>query len=405
MRRLSRPVLAAGLVAAVFVGLVARQPATASTPMSGTLTSRVGEVAWSGDQNPAQTAGFQGLGCPAGAADPTCDRFDLTIDPSVATQRANDVQIAMLAQTSSLNDFDLYVYDAAGTEVGRSVTIGQSETLVLTDPAPGAYAVYVQTALSIDPAATYDAVARTVALRSQAPIDEETPCGIEGEPTGLGPIVGDPRPALDSFDRGQRVSLDVALLLDGVSVQQARALFDKAAASYAPLGIDLRIASTRPHRFASDEALAIVAEAKEVFGGERPKGADIVEVLTATDIQQLGQRAIAGLADCIGGVAHPDRAFLVAEAFSPEDIAIGPAVFDANARANVTAHEIGHLMGGQHHYANCVEGVQTSDVRDDGKVEVSPCTLMFNAADFLGVNFGTANGAVTRGHAVQYAQP
>jgi len=197
----------------------------------------------------------------------------------------------------------------------------------------------------------------------------------------------------------------VALLLDGVSVQQARALFDKAAASYALLGIDLRIASSRPHRFASDEALAIVAKAKEVFGGERPKGVDIVEVLTATDIQQLGQRAIAGLADCIGGVAYPDRAFLVAEAFSPEDIAIGLAVFDANARANVTAHEIGHLMGGQHHYANCVEGVQTSDVNDDGTVAVSPCTLMFNAADFLGANFGTANGAVTRGHAVQYAQP
>ena len=62
-------------------------------------------------------------------------------------------------------------------------------------------------------------------------------------------------------------------------------------------------------------------------------------------------------------------------------------------------------MGGQHHYANCAEGLQASDRHEDGTVEVSPCTLMFNAADFLGSNFDTVNGTVARGSAVRYAQP
>ena len=85
-------------------------------------------------------------------------------------------------------------------------------------------------------------------------------------------------------------------------------------------------------------------------------------------------------------------------------MAIGPAVFDYHAQPHVTAREIGHLLGGQHHYANCVEGIQASDVHGD-RVEGSPCTLMFNAADFLGANFDTLNGRIVRATANRYAHP
>ena len=112
------------------------------------------------------------------------------------------------------------------------------------------------------------------------------------------------------------------------------------------------------------------------------------------------------VANCIGGVAHDDRAFLVAEGHTPTNYAIGPAVFGYDANPHVTAHEIGHLLGGQHHYANCVEGISPDDVhQDSGEVEGTPCTLMFNAADFLGGNFDTLNGTIVRGSVSRYARP
>lgn len=327
------------------------------------------------------------------------------------------MQVAITAPAEAgLAEFDLYVYGPDGAEVARSVEVTSNETVVLQDPAPGTYTVVVQKILATDPAVEYQGVARAVNGANQAPVDEETPCGFEGAPelreldsalgVGAGALVGDPTALQDGLDTGQPISLDVLVILDGVTQADAEAIFTKAARSYAPLNVQLRAAQFMTHEFTTTEAPLIIANAKALLGGKRPAGIDIVEVLTNKDIVALGQTAVAGLADCIGGVAHDDRAFVVAESNTPGDALIGPAMFGVDATANVTAHEIGHLMGGQHHYANCVEGIQASDVHaDEGYVEGSPCTLMFNAADFLGSNFSTLNAAIVRGHAVRHAQP
>lgn len=117
--------------------------------------------------------------------------------------------------------------------------------------------------------------------------------------------------------------------------------------SYAPLGVDLvyadyqLLAPLRATR--TDNAQEIIDLAKEELGGARPQGIDIVCILTDLDIQLPGiGSGVAGLADCIGGVAHDDRAFAVGEYF--DEIPIGPATFHKDATAKILAHEVGHLM-------------------------------------------------------------
>jgi hypothetical protein len=313
-------------------------------------------------------------------------------------------------------EFDLYVYGPDGAEAGHGTDLGSNDTVTLRSPQPGTYTVAVQSVLSTDPTAAYDGSANVVDAGADTPVDAESQCGMEASPElrdldrenniGAVGVIGDPTAAADGVDTTEPIELTVQVVLDGVTTAEAGAIFAEAAKSYAPLGIDLKAVGYQNHSFGTSDGLAIIRATKALFGGVRPAGADIVEALVGYDIQQLGQTAIAGIADCIGGVAYADRAFLVAEGKTPTDVAIGPAVFDYHANPHVTAHEIGHLMGGQHHYANCVEGIEATDVhQDEGTVEGSPCTLMFNAADFLGENFGTLNGAIVRGSASRYARP
>src|SRR5919106_1777152 len=171
-------------------------------------------------------------------------------------------------------------------------------------------------------------------------------------------------PAAVAIPPGSPVVLDVRVLLDGVSATRGAQVFQTARQSYGPAGID------------------------------------IVYALTSKDIEVDGQTGVAGLADCIGGVAFPANAFAVGENFTGADAsAIGPLFLARNLTAKVAAHEIGHLMGGHHHYANCAEGL----LADPPPGELSPCTLMFNAVDLASLNFGTLNGLVVRGHMEAYA--
>ncbi len=196
------------------------------------------------------------------------------------------------------------------------------------------------------------------------------------------------------------LTLDVRVLLDGVSTSRGADVLQTAAGSYAPLGIDL-VPSFQSVSFSGTDAQGLINQSKALFGGSRPAGIEIVYTITSKDIQAGGNTAVAGLADCIGGVAFADRAFGVGENFTTdESLEIGPTALARELTAKVTAHEIGHLMGGHHHYANCAEGV----LADPPPGELSPCTLMINAVDLASLNFGTPNGLVVRGHMEAYGQ-
>ena len=229
------------------------------------------------------------------------------------------------------------------------------------------------------------------------------------------------------------VSLDALVMVDvaeGASIAAIadpeeraaaeQALFDKIGAklavgtqSYEPLDVGLRyddfallqpLAEDGSPRARTTHAQEIIDLAKAQLGGARPADVDVVYVATDLDIQlpELGN-AVAGLADCIGGVAHADRAFAVGEVgVLVEDeggIPIGPIAFYKDLSAKIAAHEIGHLMGGHHHYQEC--GTAAGFAVQRG--EPGPCTLMTNAVDFQTLPFSTLNGAVVRGHAEEYA--
>ena len=229
------------------------------------------------------------------------------------------------------------------------------------------------------------------------------------------------------------VSLDALVMVDvkeGVSIaaitdpeeraDAEHALFDGVRSkltvgtqSYAPLDVDLRyddFALLQPldadgsPRERTTNAQEIIDLAKLQLGGARPADIDVVYVVTDIDIQLPGLgNAVAGLADCIGGVAHADRAFAVGEmgVLIPDEggIPIGPIAFYKDLTAKIAAHEIGHLMGGHHHYQECGTAAPAAAQRG----EPGPCTLMTNAVDFQTLPFSTLNGAVVRGHAEEYA--
>lgn len=188
---------------------------------------------------------------------------------------------------------------------------------------------------------------------------------------------------------GPEIELRVLVLLDGISEGAAAGAMASEATSYAPLGIKLVPIAYQTVALTKIDSTALIEESKALIGGRRPAWAHIVYTFTDKDLTSgsLGN-AVAGQADCIGGVAFDDGAFAVGE-LRPRS--------DAEQPAKIGAHEIGHLMGAHHHYANCVEGVPAGPLY--------PCTLMINDVGLASLNFSAFNGGVVRGHAEEFAKP
>lgn len=206
-------------------------------------------------------------------------------------------------------------------------------------------------------------------------------------------------PAAVALPGGPSLKLETRVLLDGVTATRGQQVMTAAREAYSRLGISLD-PSFQSVSFSGTDSQQLINQSKSVFGGERPAGIDVVYTLTSKNITGGGSEAVAGMADCIGGVAFPDRAFAVGEDFSDNEATLLGFPLGRDLSAKIAAHEVGHLMGGHHHYANCVEGLLT----EPGQ-ELSPCTLMFNVIDPTSLGFSTVNGPVVRGHGEAYAAP
>ncbi len=369
------------LIAAV---LCAATIAQAAEPSSGTVAPPNVSARWEGGP---YTIGIPNqLGCVT-ASDPTCDAFALTVNLTLGYR----FSVAIAGEIEG-DDYDLYVYYPDGTEAGRSANAGGNEAVVIKHTnlhGSGPYQVRVLP-FAVTSGSTYQGVARATSLPAIEPEDPNVCLELIPDAIGIAGVT----------DSGQTVSLDVAVLLDGVSVGDANLLMSRAADSYTPLKVNLNVVSYTSVVFTGTEGSDIIQQAKNHFGGVRPPGSDLVYVLTSKDITSAGSTGLAGLADCIGGVRFPHHAFAVGEAQGIEEDVIGPFRLFVEAHPEVAAHELGHLMGAHHHYANCVQGNLDGEPDD-----LSPCTLMFNYIDFQSLNFGTLEGTTVRGHAVKYASP
>ena len=160
-------------------------------------------------------------------------------------------------------------------------------------------------------------------------------------------------------------------------------------------GVDLRVsfrlASTKVPTFAGstgEKHRAAIAFAKSQFGGARPKGTDLVLFLNH-------QLDTSGFADCIGGIADPTRSFAVAGLHARED---GPS--NDTDDGTVAAHELGHLLGAQHHYGNCAEAQPSAFLQKDQ--DLNPCTLMFQTS--ITPMVGTLEATYIRDYVRAYGQ-
>ena len=377
--KLSRPGLSALILA-----LSIAPAAHAAQPGSGTVAPPNVSASWTG--GPYTVGVPNQLGCVT-PSNPTCDAFALTVNLTLGYRFVVAIQSEIPA-----DDYDLYVYYPDGTEAGRSANAGASESVVIKHTnlhGTGPYKVRVLP-FSVTAGSTYQGIARATSAATVEPEDPNV-C-LEAVPDAIG------LPGIT--DAGQTVSLDVAVLLDGVSVGDADLLMAKAAESYAPLKIDLNVVSYTNVSFTGTEGSDMIQQAKNLFGGVRPTGSDLVYVLTSKDITTAGDTGLAGLADCIGGVRFAHHAFAVGEASGIDPSPVGPFFLNVDAHPEVAAHELGHLMGAHHHYANCVEGNLSGEAND-----LSPCTLMFNYVDFQSLNFSIDEGATVRGHALKHASP
>jgi hypothetical protein len=384
MRRPRGLALAAAL--AVLFAFVATGPSRAAAPASGTVNADTPVVQWSGGPFAAINPVWE-TDCPVEAL-PFCDSFALTVEALPADRP--DVLVSVAAD-STLDILTLSIY-RDGTKVAESTALGSSQTVALHTPEPGLYSVRAELQLGTPGTSTY----RGVALAGVAGEDVDLTQGCTAEETAL---------AL-APDDGRVVDLDVLVLLDGVDQGFAEHFFADVAQPYAD--IDVRVVPTfqsvDPAEFTGDSSPDLINQTRARFpGGKVPAEYDVVELLTNRDIQALGQYGVAGQADCLGGLAYDERSFEVSEGAAPipnEGVALGPVTLDAKLAAKITAHEMAHLLGGQHHYANCVEGIEP-DQELNG--DTSPCTLLFNAADFVSLKFDTLNGKIARGYALKYA--
>ena len=203
------------------------------------------------------------------------------------------------------------------------------------------------------------------------------------------------------------VTARILVLLDGIERPAAARAVAFASKAYEPLEVTLRVVRYKNVNFAPSgtdpqgnpeiEGYQYMEDIKAAMGGRRPAGIDVVYTFTTKRMYfiQSGQKVygLAGLADCIGGIRYPNRSF-----------ALGAGAQEGWAveQAGLTmAHELGHLLGAHHHYANCAEGPAPT-----------LCTVMFNAdLTFLGlgtfnsIKFGTLESSVVSGHAQEYLQP
>ncbi|HUQ40482.1 MAG TPA: zinc-dependent metalloprotease family protein [Acidimicrobiales bacterium] len=223
-------------------------------------------------------------------------------------------------------------------------------------------------------------------------IDQETDC-LELVPESVG-VAG-------TTDDGAKIVVSVLVYLDGsLKERDGYNVFAPANRAYKPLNIELK-PTYRKHAFNGTDVSVIFDQLKDLVGGKRPKGFDIVVALTRKDIEAAGiGRGVAGIADCIGGIRFDDRSFAISEAQKGD---IGGVIL---------AHELGHILGAHHHYANCYEDGDTSD----GIMVVTPvgpaptggqksCTLMYPSAGPNKLLFGTLESLAVRGHASDFARP
>ena len=234
------------------------------------------------------------------------------------------------------------------------------------------------------------------------------------ESYSVGPLLG---------EMGADRTVSVLVLADGLSRKQARLPMTEASELYSALGVDLAY-RVKPVTFAghapdaegrpAGDVTELFTQLRDEVSGVRPEGTDIVHLLTSKRLfvwqdgdgdgepdESERTYGAAGVAFCIGGVRWDETSFAMSQARTDDP------TWTIEEAGITMAHELGHLLGGQHQHANCVDG--TAQGPQEGRVR--PCTVMFAATYDLGTlhtmstEWARTEAAVIRGHVEAYTGP
>jgi hypothetical protein len=197
---------------------------------------------------------------------------------------------------------------------------------------------------------------------------------------------------LQEPDDGRLLPLSVRLVAEPRDAAAARAAGKALVEIYRRIGVVVRV-SYDFRTLTVNGSEAAYLGVWRTYGGLRPRGVDVVHVMT--------DRYAGGVADCIGGVAYPEKGFSVGGINYNVQ---GTVTLGHVPAGMVAAHEIGHLLGAQHQQMNCVEAgpQQAAQPASDGWV--GACTVMSPAALLASETFSTLERTTIRSYVRRYAK-
>ncbi|MGH2782105.1 MAG: choice-of-anchor B family protein [Thermoleophilaceae bacterium] len=142
------PGFAVLLAIVLSAGGVLAMTAGAADPNEGSVSLEQVKTGWNGKQYASGMTSLPEANTVKAACtvpgDELCDHFDLNVDIDQSHWESSNggVQV-QIAWESESDDFDLYVFDAAGNAVGSSASAGTSSERVFIDDASGEYQVRV----------------------------------------------------------------------------------------------------------------------------------------------------------------------------------------------------------------------------------------------------------------------
>lgn len=198
--------------------------------------------------------------------------------------------------------------------------------------------------------------------------------------------------ALLAPDDGRLLPLSVRLVSapkDGAQVR--RDIGPSVIETYRRIGVVARVSyDTMDLRGYTSYPFEIV---QRRYGGVRPAGVDVVHVLS--------DDFTGGIAQCIGGVAYPEKSFSTGSLNYMLEAGVRSP---SGSGAAIAAHEIGHLLGAQHQMSNCVEALPQLVAQPASDGSTGPCTVMSPTGVQQGPAFSTAERASIRLYVRRYAR-